>query len=227
MESMVFSAGTGFHSDVPPKPPDNPGEGMEKPSFKDKDNSQPAASSGDDAEVLGAASDKHAPRVQEGPISNDSVSVDKIPQSLHGDWLIVQRKKRVNKQKESSKHQSQGRHDHTKGNKYISLSNPDLGEQNVESVAVLQAQKANSVKTTMIGNIKIYDLGGGIKSTMPLQRMEGSKLVLEDSETQQLPPQSKDASNDDDAMDHEDKLQEDNADYDRGPSPENMLAIGA
>ncbi|KAJ1400299.1 hypothetical protein SESBI_29683 [Sesbania bispinosa] len=172
MESMVFSARTGFHTDVPPKPPDTSGGGMEKPSLKDK--------------VIRERGNESVQHMETMAVVQDSRP------STNGPTTSVQSKVWQRKRP---------RKELVVGGPLIKYGTNGSAPPNVK------------------------ERGKGIKSAMPLQRMEGRKLILDDKEDQQSCHQLQDVSNDDDAMDHEDKSKEDNADYGRGPLTENMLTI--
>ncbi|KAJ1435905.1 putative protein-glutamine gamma-glutamyltransferase K [Sesbania bispinosa] len=225
MDSMVFSAGTGFHTDVPPKPPDTSGGGTERPSFKDK--------------VIGDRG-KESMKIQRDLGRNDHNKGNKfIPLSENN--LDMQHVETIAPAQDPGPttngptsptqpkiwHRKRPRKDPVVGGPIIKDANnsptPSNAIERGKGKVAIQAQKTNTVKTTMIGNIKVFDLGGGIKSAMPLKRMEGSKLILDDTEDQQTCPQIQHGSKDEEAMEHEDKSKEDNADFDRGPSIEDML----
>ncbi|KAJ1402672.1 Ribonuclease H-like superfamily [Sesbania bispinosa] len=268
MEPMVFSIGSGFQQ-VPPKPPEGGGGESEQvqqpiPSFKDKVLGTKVPTSSNSAqggihhqqENGGVAVEPTNTKVPNPNTVVQSPS-NPITDSLHGDWLVVSRRKKVSfiraedaasslqrksqelrmkgenvaKQvAESSKtwHRKRPRKDvvpviknlATNVKEYI----PPAAVTHVEKNNVVSIIKKNPPKTIMIGNTKVFDLGGGAKSVLDLSQVGPNRFKFNDDTAHSVHDMdSEDGVPQARAMDHEGKEIQGPSEVDRGPHLTQML----
>ncbi|KAJ1388247.1 hypothetical protein SESBI_39284 [Sesbania bispinosa] len=218
----------------------------------------------------------HNPSGEDGSKSVTESSLKKIPEDMHGDWLVVSRRKKGQKQKEIKA--KNGEHKETfKGNRFESLNVIDkessISQSQVQTEPIIREQQSNITKdkvwhrkrarkdnvalvikepggakivtdqhvvssisttklvekpaTVMIGNMKVFDLGGGTKSTMNLCKVGPKRYKFQEEGSTSLKHDNEEASEDHVPhvadLDNMVKIVDDPSQVDRGTNSDNML----
>ncbi|KAJ1383121.1 hypothetical protein SESBI_43653 [Sesbania bispinosa] len=137
-----------------------------------------------------------------------------IPNNLHGDWLVVSKRKKNQKPKGKEKAKIGDRKDQKEPPVVTATSK--VGH--VESVEKVRNDKTPMI---MIGKTRVFDLGGGAKSTMDLHQVAPNRFRFQhDGDDFMLPDSEKENDVD---VHHGVKAANDPSQVDKGPLNQDIL----